>query len=225
MLKQSLAILFTAGASLTMTQQSSICPMEPRHLTIQLPSNGLVWLKGEDFDGPCDAVSPENWVRAPSKAFDLWTYPVGPEGSGRFWTLTVGLGGHEERNPVRGTCLMTTTAGWRTLQRFNDSPLPWADDLDVDGVPELVVWSSFPLSEEPTQAEFGLVAWVYQVDPARGQFAVDWKLSRKIAGQLAAAYRAPFENDEILQLRRNKAAQALESFSRGTCKVRGGPAR
>jgi hypothetical protein len=224
MLKQSLAILFTAGASLTVTQQS-ICPMEPSHLTIQLPSKGLVWLKGEALDGPCDPVSPDRWVRASSKTFDLWTYPDGPQGSGRFWTLTVGLGGREERNPVRGTCLTTRTAGWRTLQRFKDSPLSWSEDLDVDGVPELVVWSSFPLVEDPTEAEFGLVAWVYQVDPAVGQFAVDWKLSRNMAGQLAAAYRAPLENDGILQPLRNKAAQALESFARGTCKGRGEPAR
>ena len=226
MLKLSLAILMTVGAALSAAQQSSVCPMVPSPLMIQLPPSGLTWLSGETSSGPCDGVPPDQWIRATSKSLDLWVYPDGPQGSGRYWTVTVGLGRKEDTSPVRGACFMTRTVGWRTLQHFKDAPLLWSDDLDVDGVPELVIWSSFPLVREPTESDHGLVAWVYQADPVMRQFTVDWKLSRNMAGQLAAAYREPLErNDVILQPLRNKAADALESFAKGTCRVRGEPAR
>jgi hypothetical protein len=91
------------------------------------------------------------------------------------------------------------------------------DDLDNDSAPELIVWDSFPLKQEATAAEFGLNAWVYQVG-ARGEFAIDWKLSRRLAGELATAYRAPF--DSGLRQLRNSAAQALDAFATGKCAIR-----
>jgi hypothetical protein len=35
-------------------------------------------------------------------------------------------------------------------------------------------------------AEFGLMAWVYQLD-SNGKFTIDWSLSRQMAGEIAAA--------------------------------------
>jgi hypothetical protein len=113
---------------------------------------------------------------------------------------------------------MTSTVGWRTLQEF-DKPLAWIADRDGDRKPELIIWNSFPLrGADSTAADYGLVAWVYQVD-AEGRFTIDWTLSRKMAAELAAAYRRPLNRDDALlrQIRR-QAAQALESFAAGSCK-------
>lgn len=218
MLKYISPVLFMTGAALIGVQQLPICLMEPSHLTMQLPESGLTWLEGEDFDGPCDTVSATDWVRLPTKTFDLFIHTDGPSGSGRFWTVTIGLAGKRQEGPARGLCFMTSTAGWETLQRFKNTPLPWADDLDGNGVPELIVWSSFALSEDGSPGDHGLVAWAYPVD-TKGELSIDWKLSRKIARELVTEYRTRVEDQQLQELR-NRSAQALEAFVTGTCTMR-----
>ena len=117
---------------------------------------------------------------------------------------------------MRGFCLVTSTVGWRTLQQLKGSPLPWAADLNGDGRAELIIWDSFSLREGASQAEFGLVAWVYQVDP-KGVFTIDWGLSRQMARELASAYWQPLKPDASLQALRITAAQALEAFASERC--------
>ncbi|MBM3745183.1 MAG: hypothetical protein FJW34_05250, partial [Acidobacteria bacterium] len=72
---------------------------------------------------------------------------------------------------------------------------------------------------EPSLAEYGLVAWVYETDGA-GNFTVNWGKTRALAGELAASYRrAPGPGQEALQVIRDIAAQALAALASGACVV------
>ena len=136
-----------------------------------------------------------------------------------FWDLTVGIATKGPTAAPRGFCLQTSTAGWRTLQAFARTPLPWAEDLNGDGQPELVLWESFALSDEESPAELALVAWVYGTSADDG-WEIDWDLTRRLAGELAAAYRAPLDrDDERLRKLRSRAAEALEALSSAKCTV------
>jgi hypothetical protein len=201
-------------------QPPSRCRMAPALLALKFPDRGLVWQEGEEDQGPCEKVPRRAWVRRSSGVSpDLFVHPDGPNGSGRYWTVTVGTAGKQQRVPGRGFCLSTSTVGWRTLQRFG-RPLAWVDDGDGDGRPELILWTSFSLVDEPSMAEFGLVAWVYELD-ARGTLAIDWDLSRKLARELALAYRSTLEEGGGNQPSRDRAAEELEAFAEGRCTASG----
>ncbi len=191
--------------------------MEPSHITIKTPSKGFVWLKNEDLKGTCGAVPDTSWSRWKSNTFALYVYRDGPSGSDRHWTITVGFSTTKEKKPSRGFCFMTSTAGWRTLQHFGEPPLQWVADRDNDGKPELIIWESFPLNEDASMAEYGLMAWVYQVEQD-GTCKIDYRLSRKLAGEIATAYRnPPAQADPMVQDIRARAANALEDFASGKC--------
>jgi hypothetical protein len=184
---------------------------------MDVPKNGFQWLANEDFRGPCDKVSDTAWTRFVSKQFILYVYADGPVGSGRFWNVSVGFSTREEAKPKRGFCFVTSTIGWRTLQEFDQVPLRWLSDENADNKPELIIWDSFPLSDEPSMAEYGLVAWVYQIDRT-GKCKIDWDLSRKKASEIATSYRKPLANNgSTLDFLRGIAAAALEDFASGKC--------
>ncbi len=196
---------------------SSSCAMSPRHVRIPVPASGFTWLHREVLSGPCEKVSAKQWTTAPMNAVNAMVYAEGPSGSGRFWTLTVGLAAKPGRKPDRGFCLETSTAGWRTLQSYKRTPLPWLADLDADGWAELLIWDSFPLSDGSSMAEYALVAWVYRPD-AEGAFTIDWGLSRKMAAELAEAYRAPTPDGAAWAGDlRAKASHDLEAFAQDRC--------
>jgi len=218
-------LLLTPAASGARGGQPLSCLVEPRYATMRVAGHGWAWRGDEDRHGPCQAVPTDAWEPRPSKGTSFVVHAEGPSGSGRFWTVTVGVLRPHEKNPSRGFCLATSTVGWRTLQRFDGSPLPWIADRDGDGKPELIIWDSFPLSAEPSLAEYGLVAWVHEIDGA-GNFAINWDQSRKLAGELAASYRTALGRGQpVLQDIRDKAAQALAAFSAGACVVAAEPAR
>ena len=201
-------------------EQRSNCLMDPLLHVMQTPQKGFVWLGNQEFHQDCDASLEHKWDRFSSQTYDLCVSAEGPFGSGRYWTVTVGVAENQKKNPDRGFCLSTSTVGWRTLQRFDELPLPWIADLNKDGKPELLIWTSFPLHEETSMAEFGLMAWVYQLD-SNGKFTIDWSLSRQMAGEIAAAYRRPLEQtNQGLQFLRHKLASALEAFALGACKTK-----
>lgn len=197
--------------------QESTCLMEPPYPLLDTPAQGFVALNQTGPWNDC-RPTPKTWLRLPAKTFDLLVHADGPAGSGRYWTVTIALAKKAQRTPERGFCFVTSTVGWRTLQNF-DRPLAWITDQDHDGKPELIIWDSFAMKgDQSMSGNFGLVAWIYQVD-ARGQFTIDWKLSRKAAGELAAAYRRPLHRvDAVLLQTREQAAQHLESFAAGFCK-------
>ncbi len=199
--------------------------MEPKCTMMVVPENGFVWLEGEGFQGTCEAVAIDPWIRHPFREFDLLVYADGPSGSGRYWIIMVGMTKKDQAIPQRGFCFSTSTVGWRTLQEYKGLPLPWIGDRDGDGKPELIIWESFPLSEDASMAEYGLVAWVYQVDQS-GKCKIDWDQSRKMAGEIAAAYRKPLQPSPSWpkslpfsprQSLRDTAAEALEIFATGKC--------
>ena len=148
----------------------------------------------------------------------------GPWGSGRFWRITVGLAADHSARPDRGFCLTTSTLGWRTLQRFQGKPLPWVEDLEGDGKPEMIFWASFPLRQEPMSlVDYGLIAWVYRVTFVDA-FTIDWRATRNMASRIATAYREPIgETDSRVLLMRNKASDALMKIASGQCDFRGEP--
>lgn len=164
-------------------------------------------------------MPPDKWIRQPSGSFDLFVHADGPSGSGRYWKVTIGVAKKKQSRPVRGICLLTSTAGWRTLQEWKKTPLVWIDDLDDDGKAELIIWNSFPLREEASLAEHGLMAWVYRVD-SENSLEIDWDQSRKMARELAGAYRSSI-NPATSYLRplRTEAAEALERFVDEQCSM------
>lgn len=195
------------------------CLMKPVRIEMCLPSRGLTWLPGEDIDGACDKVPAMKWRWSPAGAGNLFVYADGPSGSGRFWNVTVGMGAREQSKPTRGVCFTTSTVGWRTLQQYKKTALPWLEDLDHDGKAEVIIWSSFPLREDATMAEYGLTAWVYRFTPEKS-LAIDWNLSRQMAREIAEAYRAPLDSkDRVLGPLRAQAAEALERFADQQCTI------
>jgi hypothetical protein len=115
--------------------------MEPPFVTLRLPAERLEWLPGQEREGACEDVSPGACVRKPLGPLDVVSCPVGPEGSGRFWTVTLGLASRQDPKPSRGVCFVTSTSAWRILTVTSNgpatlSPLRWLDDLDGDGKPE-----------------------------------------------------------------------------------------
>jgi hypothetical protein len=195
------------------------CLMRPDHFQIRLPRDGLTWLDGDDLSGGCGNVPAEKWIRNSSGSLDLFVYANGPSGSGRYWKVVIGVARRQQSKPIRGVCLRTSTVGWRTLERYKRAPLAWLDDLDKDGKAEFILWSSFPLREDTSLPEYGLMAWVYRVD-SENSLAIDWELSRKMAREIAEAYRS--SHDSARSYReplRAEAASALERFVDERCSM------
>lgn len=198
--------------------------MAPVHQALRLPVRGVTWVPDEDTSGDCERVGADDWRLAPSRPVDLFVHTDGPSGSGRYWVLTLGTGPKAAEAPTRGLCLTTSTVGWRTLRRFGDGPLPWSGDADRDGLGEVIVWSSFPLTDSASNAEFGLVAWVYEMRSA-GVLGIDWALSRRMARQIATAYRDTAGLDADLVALRRRAAASLTAFAGGSCRIQQAPVR
>jgi hypothetical protein len=211
------------------------CTMTPRFETLRFPEKGFTWLEGEEFTGPCDEVEADRWIRRPIDDVDLMFLADGPNGSGLYWNVALGIAPRHAVHPDRGVCFVATTVGARTLGEmarrglpFFKGPnppivtnLPWIDDLDADGRAEIILWDSFPIVADPAVYQFGLIAWVYHVQPA-GTIAIDWALSRRVAREIAGAYRASLKVDPKLggpldRKLSSAAADALEAFAGRTC--------
>lgn len=196
--------------------------MQPSYLAMSMPDRGLAWLPGADFSGKCGDVPAKRWARQASGTVDLFVHTDGPEGSARYWSVKVGVGSEQRATPVRGVCLTTSTAGWRTLQRYEKGALRWLDDLDGDGRAELVVWDSFPLRDDASSTQYALVAWVYRL-VSQDSLAIDWSLSRRLARSIAEHYRLPLAAAApSLEKLRIEAAEALEGFAHDRCSIRPG---
>jgi len=219
-------ILWSGAVCGILAQEASVCLMSPSYLKIQVPAHGINWLEGESFDGPCGSIANGEWIIESADSFNVFVATDGPNGSGRYWTVTFGIAQQGETVPRRGFCLETSTVGWRTLQRFSTLPLPWLSDRNADGRPEFIIWDSFPLREDASLAEYGLIAWVYQVDP-EGILTIDWRLSRELAGEIASEYRLPLKYAGplkyarfYLQEERKKIARYLDEFASEKCMIR-----
>lgn len=193
------------------------CVMQPAHLEMRLPSRGFLWLPGEEASGKCDHVPKARWVRKSAGSLNLFVYAEGPSGSGRFWTVTIGVGEKQQSQPLRGVCLITSTVGWRTYQYYQRTPLVWLDDLDHDGKAELIIWASFPLREDASTAEYGLVAWVYRL-ATKERLIMDWPLTRRMAKEVAQVYQTAKDSAAAYPGHLAQAAAvALEQFAAERC--------
>jgi hypothetical protein len=215
--RSTLGVGLVAALATGAMAQGTRCAMNPQRMALTVPARGLTWLRGEDQQGPCDSVAAP-WIRAAAGRSELLVAAEGPEGSGRHWTITAGVATRGGA-PTRGFCLVTSTLGWRTLRYFGGGALPWTADRDRDGRPELVLWDSFPLSLEASAADYGVTAWVYEFDLG-SYLALDWRLTRELAREIAAAYRVPLpEGSVALQEQRVRAADALEEFAAERCEA------
>lgn len=210
------ACLFTSSARAD--EAAPLCSMPSPHLSISVPQVGFQWLDGGDFEGSCEGIAVEGAVRGSSGDRVVFVHADGPAGSGRFWSVSVGVADGAASAPDRGICTSTSTVGWRTLRQYSKGALPWLGDLDGDGDDEFIFWVSFPLHEGASMAGYGLTAWVYRLE-LEGSLVLDWELSRKLAMEVAQEYRTPLPTTtEDPGERREQAARALEQFAQGACR-------
>ena len=95
----------------------------------------------------------------------------------------------------------------------------WLEDLDHDGVAELIIWDSFPMREDASMAEYGLIAWVYRLT-SKNLFVIDRVLSRRMASEISQAYRSQPEFANLPPASPAKAAaEALGQFADDRCSI------
>jgi len=196
------------------------CLMQPAVRSMVIPdSSGFAWLPDDGFNEVCESVPIDGWDRRTAGSLDLFVHTDGPAGSGRFWSVTVGVAASQSPKPSRGVCISTSTVGWRTLQRHSKGPLRWLDDVDDDGIPEVILWDSFPLRDDASMAEYALMAWVYRLVSV-DSLVIDWDLSRELARSIEKEYRSSLDSSSVYSSElRTLAADALERFSGGRCSV------
>ncbi len=87
---------------------------------------------------------------------------VGPEGSGRYWTIDVAL---DLGGASSGFCLSTSTVGWRQVYGSNElanelvTRILRVQDADGDGVDEFVLPSSFELGQSLSETAITATAF------------------------------------------------------------------
>jgi hypothetical protein len=212
-------VTFTAVAC----AQLPLCTIAPSRRSFPLPAADVLPLPSEDVTTACPALADSGWTRQPGDSTDLLVHTDGPHGSGRYWTIAVAALPAGDSARARGFCVTTSTVGWRTLQRF-PTALPWAADRDADGRPELVLWESFALRPEPIGPDYGLVAWVFELQ-GDSALVLDVAASRTLAGEIAAAYRAPLDGPPWLGALRVAAARRLIVVAERGCELRPGEVR
>ncbi len=195
------------------------CRMNPPWVTIQMPESGFASIDPIGESECMDSLAGK-WKRYAGKSYDLMLVLDGPGGSGRYWNNAVGVVKKEDLAPARGICFEASTIGWRNLQGFEKGGLPWAEDLNGDGDPELIIWDGFPLNDDedtPDTPYVGLMAWVYRTGDGE-KFDLDWEMSRKFAARIAVEYhKSLLGMDTSMKMIREKAAFALETFAKEGC--------
>ena len=189
------------------------CVIQPPFLSVDLPESGFY---NQASGKSCDLHSDIHWEPYADSKDSWYLNTEGPGGSGRYWTIWLGRAEQGQAAPVAGVCIETSTVGWRTLQQFDQTPLPWLSDQDTDGLLELIIWSSFYMNNDPFTGEPALMAWVYR-NKDGDRFTLDMDLSRSLAKQISAAYRRPVSSNPRLEQSRTRIARALEDFAQGQC--------
>ena len=85
-------VLIAAGVDAMSADQAARprCLMQAPPAVYAFPPVGFRDADEPDKKLACDAVSGD-WLRGPLSTGELTVNPAGPEGSGRYWTITVGL--------------------------------------------------------------------------------------------------------------------------------------
>ncbi len=152
---------------------------------IVIPNRGFWQLTTGDS---CAVPDSANWQFSRFNKVKIAVLARGPEGSGHYWQIFIGLAQNDETRPSRGICLETSTIGWRNRRLPDDSPLFWLNDLNNDSKPELIIWDSQPLSSDSIHTAFTLVAWVFAFDGV-STFLFQEALSKKLNARLVSVQR------------------------------------
>ncbi len=215
-MKSYCVILLLGFSSLfaqALEKDSKLFPIPSFADSIELHKTNIMWNKEELISGVCDSVKVGEWSEMISLNSKLYINADGPDGSGRYWTITIGVSDINESIPTGGTCMLTSTVGWRTLQKFQGGSLPWIEDTDNDGNAEILLWSSFPISDNPTMADYALIAWIYKLDSMLN-LRLDHELTRKYALSIAQAYRSGLQKqNDLMSTKRELAADILEKYA------------
>ncbi|MBU3915412.1 hypothetical protein KKA14_07740 [bacterium] len=192
------------------TSHLPACTFKPPFQSALIPENGLIWLDEDFSEDPCGDILELEWMSWPGDSLDFFIKTKGPVGSGRYWTVLFGLAEKNRMVPDRGICLKTETLGWRILQEFDQIPIPWIADLDNDGLPELIIWKSFPVDSSSA-----LMAWIYKLDSDK-QIVLDKQLTQQFAIRLVASYQKPLNSAHpSLNRLRAIAVKLLNEFING----------
>jgi hypothetical protein len=207
--------MFVLGGALVAGAEETPCRLQPTHLRITLPSEGLRWLEGEARSGPCAATSQ---ARAWGRGTGSNSNAIGPVHETERWQVWLSWQLSKDGGPYRGICFTAPGQGSRMLPTFREGSLPWSLDLDDDGVPEALLWDAFPVTVD-SRVEYGRVAWVYRAG-TDGALTLDWALTRKIARELAAAYEAaPPAELAWAAGHRRQAARVLDGLVADRCET------
>jgi len=199
--------------------QTKECLFSPPMQLLPFPEKGFDALNDYVFN--CEYSNELNWEKLRGKDYNLFVHADGPEGSGRFWSISYGFSPGKKDIPDKGICLISSTTGWRTLRKY-ESPIFWAADIDKDGNPEIIIWDSFYLDPDmPTNVETGIIAWVYKYIEGKG-FELSIALSKKVISTILVAYNNEIEGaDSYLIEKRLMASEALSDFLNNKCKLMG----
>ena len=170
-------LLFQGLFSLSLTND--------QNLNIVIPEHGF---KNLDSGPPCPLPNTGKWQYVNSGNVTIAFYANGPEGSGHFWQIIIGLTPKPNTLPDRGVCLKVSTIGWHHRRLPDQEDLFWLKDLDNDGKPELIIWDSTPLSSDSVYTAYTLRAQVFRFD-GYSTFYFQKELSQQLNNQLVPATR------------------------------------
>ncbi len=186
----------------------------PPYLKIVFPEHGFKQIPSNDT---CAVPQDVNWQYAKFDDVILAVYADGPDGSGHFWQIFIGLTRTPQTLPRRGVCLETSTIGWHYRQLPGSKPLFWLKDLDEDKKPELILWDSIPLYQDSVYVSYTLVAWVFKFD-GKSTFIFQKELSEKLNKQLVPARKnaqikaAPYLGGSKFNTRKSSLLIFLDSL-------------
>ena len=114
---------------------------------------------------------------------------IGPEGSGRFWWVSVAIDGPKRLS----ACLMASTVGWRQVFSVGNliAPLEWFADLDKDGERDLILWRRLPWGD--AEVDNGIYPVAYVLDGTELVRRDDLAAAQR--ARLAHAYRVLLQRE------------------------------
>lgn len=178
--------------------------IHPRYDTIPFPPSGIITL---DDEAVADSVNVKSWQEGKSNGYNLYILPVMHSGSGRGWTVTIGISDSNRSEPDYGVRLSTSTIGWRTLRKFENGGLPWLGDIDGDSNDDIIIWDSFSAFESGTNSGFGLIAWVFSLDE-NGLLVLNTNGTSILLNRIALAYeKNPIVEVDTLSISKQKKLQ------------------
>ncbi len=190
------------------------CELQPIWVKLDLPEQGFKDLDDDKKKNNICKID-HDWQEFKFAGQKYYSGVSGPEGSGRYWNITIGVSELNRKNPTRGLCFVVSTIGWRTLQRY--PRLQWMTDLDDDGTPEFIIWNSFYLDDSLQAQRSGISVWVYKI--LGEQLILDSSLTRKLSLKLSKAYlkSLPRANSSLYRSRR-KISRILSGIAKSKCK-------